>query len=316
MAIRKIQKSEIDFNKVYGSKANAAAHNDKTVKVNEQYWGDTGDLYFDDETGMVSEDGIGIGFVNEADLLPIEEIKREPKDYTNIKDTKAAHEQKRIDGVEDYMSFEETDDGIEEIQPILTSDDLIDDSEEYSLDEDQYEQEEDVEYDPSYSEVDIEDIVPEVEDDYVEPSNPGNTISVPGNIRQTGICRNNEPYDIKWNKGTNQAALHAKWVESGKTTNNGIATYNGLYIVAVSPKFGRAGDQIDVNLKNGEVIHCIIGDAKGSDKTSEWGHELAMGSGTGVDIIEWCINGPSDNIELGSWRNVGVDSITNYGSLL
>ena len=314
MSIRKIQKSEIDFNKVYGNQKSAMAQDNNTVKVKQEYWGDTGDLYFDDETGMVSEDGVGIGFINEKDLLPIEEIKTEPKDYTKIKDTKAAAEQKRIDGVPGYESHEETDEEISEIQPILTSEDIIDEESSDIAIEEEYEDYNSDNYDPSESEVDIDDLIPE--EQYQAPSGPGNTISIPGSVRQTGICKNHEAYDIRWNPGTRQAALHAKWVESGKTSNNGIATYNGLYVVATSTKFGNAGDQIDVNLKNGAVIHCIIGDAKGADATSEWGHELAMGSSTGVDIIEWCSIGSSDDIDLGDWRNVGVQSITNYGSLL
>ena len=40
---------------------------------------------------------------------------------------------------------------------------------------------------------------------------------------------------------------------------------NNRYLVAVSPKFGKVGDNIDVCLDNGTVIPCTIADSKGKD---------------------------------------------------
>ena len=71
MAIQKIQKEDIDFNKVYGTRADAE-NRQNNVKVNEVYWGDNGDLFYDDETGMVSENGVGLGFINKDSLLTSE----------------------------------------------------------------------------------------------------------------------------------------------------------------------------------------------------------------------------------------------------
>ena len=69
MSIRKIEKSEIDFSKIYGNQQNAMEQNGNTVKAKEEYWGDTDDLYFDEETGMVSEGGVGLGYINKNDLI-------------------------------------------------------------------------------------------------------------------------------------------------------------------------------------------------------------------------------------------------------
>ena len=132
MAIRKIEKSEIDFNKVYGTKASAMAQDNNTVKVRQEYWGDTGDLYFDDETGMVSEDGVGIGFINKNDLLsnkneqnitPISGDK-----YSKIYDTKAAEAQRRLDERRDEISFEQTD-GSTSYDTLFSSDNQLGDNE-------------------------------------------------------------------------------------------------------------------------------------------------------------------------------------------
>ena len=107
MSIRKIQKSEIDFNKIHGTSASAMSKDDNTIKAIEKYWGDTGDLYFDDETGLITEDGVGLGFINAEDLIPIENISEEKeltsvpqeKDYSKIYDTTAEEAQKIRDGV-------------------------------------------------------------------------------------------------------------------------------------------------------------------------------------------------------------------------
>ena len=87
MSIRKIEKSEIDFSKIYGNQQSAMAQNGNTVKAKEEYWGDTDDLYFDEETGMVSEGGVGLGFINKNDLIKDIEPKVDPghaPDHTQL----------------------------------------------------------------------------------------------------------------------------------------------------------------------------------------------------------------------------------------
>ena len=104
MSIRKISKQEIDFNKIYGSVNDAKNQTGNTVKAMEQYWGDTGDLYYDEETGKVIEDGVGLGYINVNDLLSIDKID-EPAEtetstedkYSKIYDTEAAKIQKAKD---------------------------------------------------------------------------------------------------------------------------------------------------------------------------------------------------------------------------
>lgn len=140
----------------------------------------------------------------------------------------------------------------------------------------------------------------------------GKEISIPSNVRQTGLCPNYTSYSYfydKWNSGTMQREIADKWGESGKPSANGIATLNDRYLVAVSPKFGKVGDNIDVVLSDGQVINATIADMKGTDATSEWGHVLTP-SGA-VDIIEWEASGAKSDIDLGSWRNVSVDRIVN-----
>ena len=69
-SIRKIDKSEIDFSKIYGNSVDALSGSGKTKKVSSQYWGDNGELTFDESTGLVMENGVGLGFINPEDVNP------------------------------------------------------------------------------------------------------------------------------------------------------------------------------------------------------------------------------------------------------
>lgn len=101
------------------------------------------------------------------------------------------------------------------------------------------------------------------------------------------------------------------WNEEGRQQNNGIATLNDRYLVAVSPIFGTNGDIIDVYLEDGTIINCIIGDAKGSDATSQYGHMF----GRSVDVIEWESFGSKENIVIDEWADKNVVQIVNRGSI-
>lgn len=136
-------------------------------------------------------------------------------------------------------------------------------------------------------------------------------IIIPASVDQTGITKNNTNYIIyypRWDKTSNQRVIADQWDALGRTSNNGIATLNDRYLVAVSPKFGVAGDYIDVILEDGTVINCIIGDVKGADATSEWGHELGD---YGVDLLEWEIVDSKENVTIDEWEGKKVYCIIN-----
>ena len=80
MAIQKISKEDIDFSKIYSTKYDAD-NEQNNVKVNEIYWGDNGDLFFDDETGMISENGVTLGFTNKDSIKSIEEVAPKTSRY-------------------------------------------------------------------------------------------------------------------------------------------------------------------------------------------------------------------------------------------
>lgn len=64
MAINPIRLDEINFDEIYGTSSDAISGNGNTVKVNQKYWGDNGNLTFDDTTGLVMENGVGLGYIN------------------------------------------------------------------------------------------------------------------------------------------------------------------------------------------------------------------------------------------------------------
>lgn len=143
-----------------------------------------------------------------------------------------------------------------------------------------------------------------------------NTIDVPKNLNQTGIIPNYTNYEYfygKWHRGSKQREVSEVWAANGKTSDRGIATIDDNYLVAVSSKFGKAGDQIEVILEDGTSINCIIADIKGEAASSEWGHSFGK---SGIDIIEWESLGKQDTIELGEWKGKDVAKIINYGSYL
>ncbi len=146
------------------------------------------------------------------------------------------------------------------------------------------------------------------------PVMPGlpNQVFIPDTVPQTGIIKNYTNYDYfygRWSKGSAQRVLSEQWNAAGRTGDRGIATLNNRYLVAVSPKFGKVGDNIDVCLDNGVVIPCTIADSKGKDAKSQWGHTF----GKAVDVIEWeTLKTSQGGMMIDDWYGHKVNSIVNY----
>jgi hypothetical protein len=160
----------------------------------------------------------------------------------------------------------------------------------------------------------------------------GKTIEIPSSIQQGAYTVTGYDYWINsgkpmtWKEGTNQRKVSEIWKAQGSRFKNGIAviTVDGedRYLVAVSPKFGLSGDCIDVTLENGQVIKCIIGDSKGQDAGSEWGHVLGGGK---INVLEFEVQREkylaSGNPTTEKWglewdSSCPVKSISNKGSII
>lgn len=152
----------------------------------------------------------------------------------------------------------------------------------------------------------------------------GKEIKVPKSV-QSGVSENYTNYDYwypKWASSSNQRVIADAWDKKGRKQNKGIAMIDGKYLLAMSPKFGTTGDIVNIKLEDGESFNAILGDSKGADASSEWGHLLGNGK---ADIIEWeaCVGSDSavgkgfDGISLeGNWKGKYVDSVTNGGSYM
>lgn len=160
----------------------------------------------------------------------------------------------------------------------------------------------------------------------------GKEIAIPADIKQGGYTVTGYDYWIKsgremvWAEGTNQKKVSEIWKKQGSVFKNGIAVINvdgvDRYLVAVTTKFGMPGDCIDIKLENGDTIPCIIGDSKGSDAGSEWGHVLGDGK---INVLEFEVQ-RSKYLESGNpttekwnlpWDSTSaVTSIKNTGSII
>lgn len=150
----------------------------------------------------------------------------------------------------------------------------------------------------------------------------GKTIEIPSWVAQGGIDTTYTNYDYwysRWATSSVQYKVSRLWSATGKKSNRNIATINGMYLVAVKPKFGTNGDKISIVLENGQVINAIIADIKANENNNEWGH----GSIRALNLIEWeasdgtaykhTVNTLPD---ITGWKGQDVVKIINAGSIL
>lgn len=148
------------------------------------------------------------------------------------------------------------------------------------------------------------------------PSNTGGTtINVPVSVPQSGIIGDYTANygSIPWAYGTNQRSVFEKWQAAGSASSDGIATLDGRYLIAMTPKFGSAGDKVEVVLVGGTRIPAILADIKGSDAGSEWGHYF----GSQVSLVEFEAISTLSTAEIpDAWRYQDVNYVQNLGSIL
>lgn len=157
------------------------------------------------------------------------------------------------------------------------------------------------------------------------PPAGGTTISIPSSVNQHGLEPNYTNYNYfysndAWSHSSIQYKLAVLWGQMGKPSSRNIATLDGHYLVAMTPKFGTTGDLLTITLEDGTRFTVIMGDSKGSDAPTVWGHTLGSGSNEHIDIIEWEKNGipysktdTTTKIDLTGWAGKKVVSVTNHG---
>ena len=129
----------------------------------------------------------------------------------------------------------------------------------------------------------------------------------------------NSDNNWNWDPNSNQGNFYYNyWLPAGAEFDNGIAVYEGRYLIACTEKFGKVGDKIDFFLDDGTRIPCIIADAKRvtpNENSNEWGHNQ------GQNIIEFEVSrdyynkygNPGSANWFPEWGGKRVSSATNLG---
>lgn len=147
----------------------------------------------------------------------------------------------------------------------------------------------------------------------------GSTIIIPSQYGNGGFTITEyDSFYGRWTAGTEQKKVAEYWYSHGATFTDHIASINGYYLIACSPKFGMVGDKVRFTLSDGTEIDCIVADSKRNtilEGSNEWGHNM------GQNIIEFEVessyyqaNGnPGSSVWKPEWVGKRVAKCTNYG---
>ena len=141
-----------------------------------------------------------------------------------------------------------------------------------------------------------------------------------GNGGYTVTFYSNSDNSWQWAENSNQGKLYYNyWLKSGAKFDNGIATYDGRYLIACTTTYGNVGDKVDFYLEDGTKIPCIIADIKNpyDPGCNEWGHN------NGQNVIEFEVarayynqyGNPGNNGWFSEWGGKRVASASNLGSI-
>ena len=123
----------------------------------------------------------------------------------------------------------------------------------------------------------------------------------------------------KFEKDSAEEKVEKIWKDQGSTENDGIATIKvedeERYLVKVSPHYGKVGDSIDVNLKDGSVLKCVIAETKEikGNNANIYGTEGENGK---INIIEFEATKEAKEIKFPWDENSPIKQISNNGSIL
>ncbi len=146
----------------------------------------------------------------------------------------------------------------------------------------------------------------------LEAITSGTEVKIPQNFNQVYTITQYDKFYGRWSNGTTQKKMSEVWGSKGKKFTKGIATIDGRYLVAVVNTFGNPGNYIDVYLKDGTVLPCIIADAKslGDSNITKYGHR----TGNAISVIEFEVEtsyynkygNPGTNGWLMEWKQNAV----------
>lgn len=159
--------------------------------------------------------------------------------------------------------------------------------------------------------------------DYCETEYGSGDIIIPDEFGRGGFTVTfylNSDNSWNWAQNSNQGKLYYDyWIPNGAQFNNGIAVYEGRYLIACTSTFGNVGDKVDFFLEDGTKIPCIIADIKNPNDAgfNQWGHN------NGQNVIEFEVSrayfrqygNPGNSNWFPEWAGKRVASATNLGSI-
>lgn len=78
---------------------------------------------------------------------------------------------------------------------------------------------------------------------------------------------------------TNCSSKQYKLQKKCKTAKNGLRTYKGRYVIALGTFYtNKVGTKVDLKMKNGSTVKCVVGDIKDNRHTDSTNRQARDGS--------------------------------------
>lgn len=152
----------------------------------------------------------------------------------------------------------------------------------------------------------------------LSPLKDGESVKIPEDIKQ-GDYKTSLYEDNKFEANSLEEKLQKMWKNQENNEKDNLATIKvndeDRYLVTVSPKYGNVGDNIDVNLKDGTVVKCVIAGNLDIKETSTniYGIEDAKGN---TSIVNFQMVDKNAKVKYAWDENSPITKITNRGNHL
>lgn len=122
----------------------------------------------------------------------------------------------------------------------------------------------------------------------------GREFNIPSNIDSSFKCFEDGKYI------TDRTSPQFSIVHSNPTIvgNHGIYNRNNRYLVAVSKRYGKIGDNLTIKMENGITLHVTIGDHKKNSETLNVGYGMHRISNSKNCLLEFIVDEQKLNYKI------------------
>lgn len=116
-------------------------------------------------------------------------------------------------------------------------------------------------------------------------------------------------------KITNKKSKQYYYKQFYKVNEDGLYTFNGKYVVAMSANIVNVGDEVIVEFDDGKTINCFVGELKNpQDKNFKGiGHWHKVGNTYHSSIVEFLVD--TDKLNRNSLKLGHVNDLISYGNV-